>query len=112
MSTISSPSSWSLLRGLLDGLSDPLDASQPGVPLLGEACKLRNRATEPRLIEVVAPFSADARTADEAGSVQDRKVLGNRLSRDWQLIAERRGSAWAPDQKQVEHAPPGGVSDR
>src|SRR4051812_1317506 len=102
----------SALLAALDRFGDPLDATQPGVPGRADRRQLRDRAGELGLVHLVEALASGRRDVDESDPVQYAEVLGDRLPRDRQLLAQRGRRAAAGGQQQVEHPPPGRVTHR
>ena len=97
---------------VLDGLGDPLDALQPGVPGRADVGQLGGGAGELGLVDPVAPL-APGRVACTSPT---RSSTPRCLATAWRVTGRcslRRGRGPAAvGQQQVEHPSPGRVPDR
>jgi hypothetical protein len=73
---------------------------------------LRDRAGELGLVHLVEALASGRRDVDQPDPVEYAEVLGDRLPRDRQPLAQRRRGSAAVGQQQVEHLPPGWVAHR
>src|ERR1022692_838895 len=93
-------------------LGDVLNGGQPRIPLssrIGEPA--RCNAKLPRL-DRVPHLAALAVAGDEAGPVQDREMLDDRLPADRQLGRDYGGGRLSMGSEQVKDLPPGGIGER
>src|SRR3954468_4834475 len=96
----------------LDPLRDPANAIEARVPIVADLGQLGHGETESRLVDVVQLLPAGDRRAYQADPLENRQVLGDRLTGHRQPLAQARGGAAPVGEQQVEDAPPGRVADR
>ena len=96
----------------LDRLGDLLDAPEPGVPGRTDLGQLGDGAGELCLVDLEPLLPAGRGGVNQAYPVEDDQVLRHGLASHRQLLAETRGRAAALVEQQVDHPPPGGVSER
>src|SRR3954447_20369325 len=101
----------SVLLCSLDPLCDPLDSLQSRVPRRPDRRQLSNGAGELRIVHAVSLLPARRCRPYQPDPVEHDEVLGDGLTRDRQLPAQRGCGAISLDEQKVEHPTAGRVTD-
>jgi hypothetical protein len=93
-------------------LGHPLDAREALVPSRRNARHLSLGLSEALVAYGEACFAADALCVHELGTLQDKEVLGDALSRDGKLAGERARRCFAALEQKVEQSEPHWIPER